>query len=88
MMTCQAYMCCCEMGQHCVAQLRLWHGALKWVALWALLSILTLLHAAGLVHAMANVSLAKVRLCSIKLLTFSAESCPTCVEPGCGSIQF
>ena len=40
--------------------LRLWHGALKWVALWLLLSGLTLLHTAGLVQAMSNVSVAKV----------------------------
>ena len=40
--------------------LRLWHGALKWVALWLLLSVLTLLHTAGLVQAMSNVSVAKV----------------------------
>ena len=43
-----------------VWQMRVWHGALKWVALWLTLSVLTLLHAFGLVHAMANVSLAKV----------------------------
>lgn len=42
--------------------MRLWHGALKWVALWLVLSVLTLLHAAGLVHAMSNVSVAKVRI--------------------------
>ena len=42
-------------------QVKLWHGALKWVALWLTLSMLTLLHAFGLVHSMANVSLAKVR---------------------------
>ena len=81
MMTYRVYVCCCDMRQHRVAQLRLWHGALKWVALWALLSVLTLMHAAGLVHAMADVSVAKVRLCSIKLLTCSAEFSPACVEP-------
>ena len=41
-------------------QVRMWHSALKWIALWLTLSILTLLHAFGLVHSMANVSLAKV----------------------------
>ena len=51
-------------------QVRLWHGSLKWVALWLTLSILTLLHAFGLVHSMANVSLAKVRpALSISALT-------------------
>ena len=46
-------------------QVKLWHGALKWVALWLTLSVLTLLHAFGLVHSMANVSLAKVRPASL-----------------------
>ncbi|CAL8471195.1 g10737 [Coccomyxa elongata] len=40
--------------------LRLWKGATKWVALWLLLSVLTLLHAGALITAFYEVAIAKV----------------------------
>lgn len=49
-------------------QLRLWKGATKWVALWLLLSILTLLHAGALITAFYEVAIAKVRLHVFSLL--------------------
>lgn len=40
--------------------MRLWKGATKWVALWLLLSVLTLLHAGALIAALYDVPIAKV----------------------------
>ncbi|BDA46594.1 hypothetical protein COCOBI_09-0460 [Coccomyxa sp. Obi] len=39
--------------------LRLWKGATKWLALWLLLSVLTLLHAGALITAFYEVAIAK-----------------------------
>ncbi len=41
-------------------QLRLWKGATRWVALWLVLSVLTLLHAGALITAFYEVAIAKV----------------------------
>lgn len=54
--------------------MRLWRGATKWVALWLLLSVLTLLHSFALIEALYDVPIAKVhpsptlflQTCSIK----------------------
>ncbi|EIE19559.1 hypothetical protein COCSUDRAFT_58307 [Coccomyxa subellipsoidea C-169] len=40
--------------------MRLWKGATTWVALWLLLSVLTLLHAGALIAALYDVPIAKV----------------------------
>lgn len=45
-------------------QMRVWKGTSKWVVLWLLLSVLTLLHSAALIAAMYDVPAAKACTCS------------------------
>ncbi len=45
-----------------LGQMRVWKGTSRWVVLWLLLSILTLLHSAALILAMYDVAAAKVQI--------------------------
>ncbi len=57
-------------------QLQLWKGATKWVALWLLLSVLTLLHAGALITAFYEVAIAKVSLMHFWSLSFAGNPVP------------
>ena len=43
------------------AQMRLWRSVQKWVVLWLLLTVLTLLHSGALVSTLYDLALAKAR---------------------------
>ena len=49
-----------NLNEEDAVQMRLWRGASKWVALWLLLSVLTLLQAGALIAALYDVPIAKV----------------------------
>jgi hypothetical protein len=71
------------MNKEDVVQMRLWRGASKWVALWLMLSVLTLLHAGALIAALYDVPIAKVSLSP------SLNIQPACnVDSRCVTVSF